>query len=177
MSTNTHLSTGSGSLPGPFTSTHLPKQRLLQRQVRSRRQYGTEIVIVSPQITEFTMGVTARLVSYRLVSKSLTFDDVIYYVGPGETRSQMSAPTTRQNTRTRRISGTVVRPLNECGGMTVRDAETGATYQCVEWETSELESIFTQIPAGATVPIRLRAVSGRGNCWRVVGVGTGQSMV
>jgi hypothetical protein len=64
-------------------------------------------------------------------------------------------------------------PMNDHDAMTVRVAETNESRQIVECDSTELAETLRNLPAGATVPIRMESVGTRGNTWRAVAFGPG----
>jgi hypothetical protein len=67
---------------------------------------------------------------------------------------------------------TVVRSMNDHGAMTVEATETNDTRHIVEYADEDVEETLAQLPQGATVPLKLERIGGRGNCWRVAGLGS-----
>lgn len=68
----------------------------------------------------------------------------------------------------------VVRPMNDYGAMTVEVIASNDTRHVVEYASDDLRATLAQLPAGATVPVELERVGGRGNCWRVTGLRPGR---
>ncbi|MFC6724606.1 hypothetical protein ACFQE1_09505 [Halobium palmae] len=71
------------------------------------------------------------------------------------------------------VGVTVVRPMNDHGGMTLEADETGVQYHVVEYLTPELRETLESLPEGASIPVTLRRLGARGNAWRAVGIGGG----
>jgi hypothetical protein len=66
----------------------------------------------------------------------------------------------------------VVRSMNDHGAMTVEATDANDTRHIVEYANEDVEETLARLPAGATVPLELERVGGRGNCWRVSGIGS-----
>jgi hypothetical protein len=80
-------------------------------------------------------------------------------------------PIQTQKTRTTEpTTVAVVRSMNDHGAMTVEATASNDTRHVVEYESDEIRATLAQLPAGATVPLELERVGGRGNCWRAVGL-------
>ncbi|MFC4357836.1 hypothetical protein ACFO0N_07730 [Halobium salinum] len=60
--------------------------------------------------------------------------------------------------------------MNDHGAMTVEATATNDTRHVVEYADGDLKETLAQLPAGASVPLELERVGGRGNCWRVTGL-------
>jgi len=65
--------------------------------------------------------------------------------------------------------------MNEYGALVVRDSETNATYQVVEYRTEALRERIEDLSAGATVRMRLARAGSRANVWIVTSVLPGPS--
>jgi hypothetical protein len=66
---------------------------------------------------------------------------------------------------------TVDWPMNEHGTMTVSVVETNEVRHLVEFAPG-VAAVLADLPAGTTLPVRMRRLPARGSCWRVTAVGT-----
>ena len=63
---------------------------------------------------------------------------------------------------------TVRRSMNNHGTMTVEVEDTNETRHVSEYEHDDLKQTLAALPAGTTVPIKMRPVGVRGNVWKAV---------
>ncbi|SFR69302.1 hypothetical protein [Halogeometricum limi] len=77
-------------------------------------------------------------------------------------RSHPTNPS-QMRTRTARIEW----PMNDHGAMTVLVESTNEVRQLVSFEDASVEEALSRLPAGASVPLKMEGVGGRGNAWHV----------
>ena len=79
--------------------------------------------------------------------------------------SRTERDTDRQSQPRGWIRAVVIYEQNGRGAMTLRDAETNATYQVVGYATPELRSAAGRLERGATVEVDVVRVGCRANVW------------
>lgn len=87
--------------------------------------------------------------------------------GRSRTAGNRTEDTADRESRRSGVRAVVVREQNPHGAMTLRDDETDATYNVVEYASPELRSVAGRLDRGVTVEVDLIRIGCRGNGWGV----------